>query len=166
MANNDQDERQAEDARDEPRAINDSRKRTPVPAREVNTVEDSKPGFRQRWAAAQPNKVVLFWACVATAVLTMVIGFNWGGWVTADTAQDMAQDMADDAIVQRLAPICFAQFAQDPDRELKRSEMIEQANSQRVRYVQEQGWATISGEEQPDRNVARACSDLILEMSP
>ena len=154
-----------QEERDEPRATNDSRQRTPLAPRKVNTVEN-KPSLRQRWRAAQPTKTILFWACVASVILTIVIGFNWGGWVTANAAQRTAQTMANEAVVERLAPICFAQFDQDPDRDLKIQEMGGQANSQRVRYIQEQGWATILGETQPDRNVASACARLISEMTP
>lgn len=124
------------------------------------------PGLGERWSNVQPSKTMLFWACVASVVLTIVIGFNWGGWVTANNAARTAQSMADDAVVLRLAPICFAQFDQDPDRDLKLVEMSGQATSQRTRYIQDQGWATISGEEQPDRNVASACARLISDTFP
>ena len=30
------------------------------------------------------------WAAIGGAILTMIIGFNWGGWVTGGTAQSMA----------------------------------------------------------------------------
>ena len=40
----------------------------------------------QRWSDARPTKTVTFWCCVASAVLTMIIGFGWGGWVTGGTA--------------------------------------------------------------------------------
>ena len=36
----------------------------------------------QRWSAARPTKTATFWYCMASAVLTMIIGFGWGGWVT------------------------------------------------------------------------------------
>lgn len=165
MQPNEQNERHEEETRDEPRAINDSRKRTPVEPRKVETVQ-SKPSFKQRWDALQPSKSMLIWACVISVVLTIVIGFNYGGWVTANAAERAAQTMANEAVVQRLAPICFAQFEEDPDRDSKLTEMSEQGDSQRVRYIQEQGWATISGETRPDRNVANACASLILELTP
>jgi hypothetical protein len=74
--------------------------------------------------------------------------------------------MAKDAVVQRLVPICVAQFNQDPDKVLKLDEMNGMTSYKRAQYVQDQGWATISGEEKPDRNVADACTRLLLEMSP
>jgi hypothetical protein len=150
--------------RDEPRAWNDSRKRKSVePEKEV--VVESKPGFGQRWRDAQPTKTVLVWACLASIVLTIVVGFTWGGWVSAGGAQKMADTSAKNAVVQRLAPICAANYSQDPDKSLKLDELNGMSSYGQARYVQEQGWATIYGDENPDRNVADACTQLILEMS-
>ena len=56
----------------------------------------------QRWSEARPTKTLLFWSCVASMVLTMIVGFSWGGWVTGGTARQTAETMASDAIV--LAP--------------------------------------------------------------
>ena len=154
-----------EDVRDEPRAENDSRKRRPVESRKVATME-SKPSLGQRWRDAQPTKTALFWACLVSVVLTMVVGFTWGGWVTAGTAQQTAETMAKSAVIERLAPICVAQFNLDPDKALKLGEMGELTSSKQRQYVQDQGWATISGVEKPDRQVASACTNLLLEMSP
>ena len=44
-----------------------------------------KRSVGQRWSEAQPTKTVA-WCCVASAVLTMIVGFSWGGWVTGGTA--------------------------------------------------------------------------------
>ena len=135
-----------QNVKDEPRPANDSRERTPVASRKVEPVQ-RKPSFVQRWRDAQPTKTTLFWACLASVILTVVIGFNWGGWVSAGDAQKAAETMAKDAVVQRLAPICIAQFNQDPDKTLKLGEMDGMTAYQRAQYVQDQGWATISGEE-------------------
>jgi hypothetical protein len=153
------------DVRDEPRPSNDSRKRKPVAPGKVETIE-KKPSFGQRWSAVQPTKMILFWACIASIILTIVIGFTWGGWVSAGGAQKAAETMAKDAVVQRLVPICVAQFSQDPDKSLKLDEMNEMTSYQGVQFVQEQGWATIYGDDKPDRRVADACTKLLLEMSP
>jgi hypothetical protein len=127
---------------------------------------ENKPSLGERWRDSQPTKTALFWACLASIILTVVVGFTWGGWVSASSAQKTAQTMAKDAVVQRLAPICVAQFDRDPDKVLKLDELTELTSYQRARYVQDQGWATISGEENPDRKVADACTDLLMEMSP
>jgi hypothetical protein len=126
---------------------------------------ESKPSLGQRWRDAQPTKALLFWACLASIVLTMIVGFNWGGWMTAGTAQKTAETMARSAVIERLAPICVAQFNLDPDKGLKLGEMNELSSSKQRQFVVDQGWATISGAEKPDQRVATACTNLLMEIS-
>ena len=157
-----------EEMQEEFRPGNDSRKRPSVETGKdepMKTVE-SKPTFMQRWGNVQPTKAHVVWACLATAILTMIIGFNWGGWVTAGSAQKAAETMAKDAVVQRLVPICVAQFNLDPDKSQKLGEMSGLSSYQRSQFVRDQGWATISGVEKPDNKVADACTKLLLEMNP
>src|SRR2546427_7992744 len=68
----------------------------------------------QRWSHARPTKTLVFWSWVATAVVTMIVGFSWGGWVTGGTARATAETMTQDAVVKRLAPICVVQSGRDP----------------------------------------------------
>ena len=153
------------DEREEPRPTNDSRARKPVAPRPAPPVE-KKPSMGKRWRDYSPTKMILFWACLASVALTMIVGFTWGGWMTASGAQDAAETMAKDAVVQRLAPICVAQFNQDPDKDLKLGEMNDLSAYGRSQFVRDQGWATITGEEGPNRNVADACIELLTELSP
>jgi hypothetical protein len=154
-----------QDERDEPRAANDSRKRNPVETRKAATVE-SKPSLGQRWRDYQPTKAILFWACLASVVLTMLVGFTWGGWVTGGTAQKAADALAKDAVVQRLIPICVAQFDLDPAKAEKVAELdgIEGTRDKNT-FVKDQGWTIMPGEEKADRKVENACIKLLLEMS-
>ena len=123
--------------------------------------QKKKVSFRQRWNEAQPTKAVLFWSVLAAVILTIIVGFNWGGWVTGGTARRMAEVAAQEAVVERLALICVDQFSEDPDKAQKLSEFLETKAYQRDDYVTDQGWATMFGDEKPDRNVADACAKLI-----
>lgn len=114
--------------------------------------------FGQRWGQARATKTVVFWIAVASIILTMIVGFNWGGWVTGGTAKVMAQA----AVVERLAPICVGQFNQDPEKGQKLAELKETSTWQRRAYVEKQGWATMFGEEKPDSKVADACVKLLV----
>ena len=126
--------------------------------------DEKKVSFRQRWNEvirrwneARPKKTVVFWISVAVSILTMAVGFNWGGWVTNSNAQIMAED----AVVERLALICVDQFEQDPEKAQKLIEFIETRKYQQDDYVRDQGWATMFGDDEPDKNVADACAKLI-----
>ena len=153
------------DMQDYPRSINDSRKRKPSESVEEAPVE-KKPSMRQRWSEAQLSKMATFWLCLASVAVVLILGFTWGGCMTAGGAQKQAQAMTKNAVIERLAPICVAQFNQDPDSVLKLDELTGLSTYQQSQYVQDQGWATLSGEEKPDRQVANACTQLILDMSP
>ena len=121
-----------------------------------------KASFGQWWSAARPKKAFVFWSWVAFIILTMIVGFNWGGWVTGGTAQKMTND----AVVQRLSSICVAQFNQDPQRDTKLKEFGKLRSSwKRDQYVRSQGWATMPFEKEPDRLVADRCAEQILQKS-
>jgi hypothetical protein len=124
--------------------------------------QKKKLSFRKWWRRLRPKKAVVFWSWVASVALTMIIGFVWGGWVTSAKAQTMAESTAKDAVTQRLAPICVAQFNQDPGRDQKLVAFGETGGSQRRTYVQDQGWATMPGEQKPDRQVADKCVELLM----
>ncbi|HXV98659.1 MAG TPA: hypothetical protein VEC93_09560 [Anaerolineae bacterium] len=129
--------------------------KTPVP-------NVKKASFGQRWNQARPTKMIVFWSLIAVMVLTMIVGFNWGGWVTGGTAQKMAEVTARNAVAQRLTPMCVDQFNQDPGKEQKLTELKDMSVYKRGAYVEKQGWATMSGEAKPDRQVANECAKLLI----
>jgi hypothetical protein len=100
---------------------------------------------------------------VASIILTMIVGFNWGGWVTGGTAQRAATTAANSAVVERLSSICVSQFNLDPAKTEKLTEFSAAKGSQRTSYVRDQGWATMPGEEKADNKVADACAKLIAQ---
>jgi hypothetical protein len=118
----------------------------------------------QRWDEFQPSKSALFWTFIVGVVLTIVIGFYWGGWVTGGTAQQMATTTSQQAVVQRLSSICVAQFNQDPERDVKLAELKGLTTTQRTTFVRNQGWATMPGETQADRRVVDECARRLMAL--
>lgn len=121
-----------------------------------------KGSIGQRWSAARPTKTVVFWACAASAVFTMILGFTWGGWVTGGTARTMAEAAGDNAVVTRLAPICVVQFKQDAKNGQKLKELTDTGVWDRSDYVKKNGWATMPGEKEADGRVAAECARLLV----
>ena len=117
-----------------------------------------KASLGQRWSEARPTKAILFWSCVASIVVTMIVGFTWGGWVTGSTAGAMAATTGEEAVVERLAPICLSQFNSAPEKDGHLEELNAISAWQRGSYVEKQGWATMPGEQEPDRQVAAECA--------
>ena len=105
-----------------------------------------------------------FWSAIGGAIVLAIIGFKWGGWVTGGTAQAMAEEMAVEAVVDRLTPICVAQFNQDPEKVQKLKELKKTDSWSRDSYVEKQGWATMPNEKKPDSKVAAECASQILEV--
>ena len=126
-----------------------------------NVKPEYKPSYGDQWDNARATKKVVFGFAVAAIVLTIIVGFNLGGWVTGSAAKTMSSD----AVVQRMSSICVAQFNQDPGKVQKFTELKELRAYRRDDYVQEQGWATIPGEDKPDRKVADACATQLMEIS-
>ncbi|MCG2776267.1 MAG: hypothetical protein L6406_11355 [Desulfobacterales bacterium] len=124
-----------------------------------------KASFGEKLRSVQPTRKVLVWSCVACIVLTMIIGFSLGGWVTGGTAQRTAEEMAEKAVVDRLAAICVVQFNQDPEKDKKLKELKEKSSWDQGDYVQKQGWATMPGEKKPDSEVADECAKLLIKTS-
>jgi hypothetical protein len=117
-----------------------------------------KPGLGQRWNQARPSKGLVFSSWVGCAVVTMIVGFTWGGWVTGGTARSMAEE----TVVARLAPICVVQFNKDPGKGEKLKELKEAGSWRGGEYVTKQGWATMPGEQEPTHRVAEECARLLM----
>ena len=96
------------------------------------------------------------------AIIVMIIGFGWGGWVLGSASQRNADTMVADAVVARLAPMCVAQFNADPEKAQKLKELEAKNRWDREKYVEEQGWATMPYEKEPDSKVAQLCVEQIL----
>ena len=101
---------------------------------------------------------------VGGAVALAIVGFGWAGWVTGGTAEAMANKRAKSATVAALAPICVARFQEDTSFEVRLSELNETRSYQRAGFIVEGGWATMPGSDKGDRDVAKACAEMLMEM--
>ena len=105
------------------------------------------------------------WGAICGAILTIIIGFALGGWVTGGTAQATAKEMAEAAVVDRLVPICVAQFNQDPEKDKKLKELEAKSSWDRDKYVKAQGWATMPFEKNPDWSISGKCVEEIMQLN-
>jgi hypothetical protein len=102
---------------------------------------------------------------VAVGVVVLLIVIFSAGWVTTTgSAKAKAEEMAEQAVIDRLADICVAQFKQDPGKDRKLEEMKKESTWQQGDYVEKQGWATMPGSKSPDPEVADECAERILEL--
>jgi hypothetical protein len=78
------------------------------------------------------------WGAICGAIIAIIIGFAWGGWVLGSSAQRTGEKMAQNAVIDRLTPICVAQFNNDPERDQKLKILKEKSSWEREKYVKEQ----------------------------
>ena len=102
-------------------------------------------------------------SAIGGAIIIMIVGFSWGGWVLGSTSLQNGERMAQDAVIDRLAPVCLAQYNQDPDKEDKFNIMKNKYDWEKEEFIRKQGWATMPFEEEPDDNVAGLCLTLIMQ---
>jgi hypothetical protein len=95
------------------------------------------------------------------AVATMIIGFNWGGWVLGKTAETNAIQRVNAALVQAYGPVCIERFKLQPNVEAKWAELTKVDTWRRENYIKESGFATPPGSTSPNSAVADACADAL-----
>ncbi len=95
------------------------------------------------------------WGIICGAIISMIIGFGWGGWSTAATTQKISEE----AVLASQAAICVAQFMKEPNHEEKLKELGEVSSYQRADFIEKGGWDKMPGQEKADSGVSRACAD-------
>ena len=106
------------------------------------------------------------WGAVAGSLITMIIGFSYGGWITTGTAGRLAQQQADTAVTTALVPLCIAQSKADRTVLKKMGELRALTSPYDQRdFVTKTGWATMPGSPDPNRDVAEACAAALLKIA-
>ena len=103
-----------------------------------------KRTLSQRFDDYQASKTVLFWACAASVIAAIVVGFSWGGWVTGGTAQELADDSAAQARQELAAVVCVDRFMAAPDAGVQLTALHEMTSARaQGKFVEDGGWAMI-----------------------
>ena len=63
----------------------------------------------------------LLQGAAAGAIVTIAVGFSWGGWSLGSTADKMAKERSELAVVAALAPVCADKFRALPDAHAKQA---------------------------------------------
>jgi hypothetical protein len=103
----------------------------------------------------------LLQGAAAGAVATLVVGFNWGGWVTGGTAKDMVQRSTSSAVVTALSPICVDKFQHSAEAAVNMVELKKVSSYQQGPFIEKGGWATLPGSDNANSAVARACAEML-----
>ena len=95
------------------------------------------------------------WGLIGGAVISMIIGFGWGGWTTASTSQQKTAD----AVLTSQGAICVAQFMKAPDHAVKLKEFGSVDYWKRDDFIEKGGWHLLPGQETAVDGIARVCAD-------
>ena len=98
------------------------------------------------------------------AIATTVIGFSWGGWSLASTANEMAKQRAEQAVVLAMAPVCANKFRALPDAAAKLTTLSKvEAWKRRDEFPKD--LVTLPGESYPSSALIEACYKLLAPKS-
>lgn len=97
------------------------------------------------------------------AIGLAILGFTWGGWMTAGNAAAQASQRASEAVVTALAPICADNFRHDQDTAARLDELRKVSSWDRGSFIEKGGWAKMPGAQAVDSAMLRACATLILD---
>jgi hypothetical protein len=95
------------------------------------------------------------------AAAAMIIGFNWGGWVTGGTAKEMTQKSSTAAVIAVLSPICVDKFQRSAEATANTTELKKVSSYQQGTFIEKGGWATFPGSDAANSSVAQACANLL-----
>ena len=103
----------------------------------------------------------LLQGAAAGAVATIIVGFSWGGWSPASTADKMAKERSELAVVAALAQVCADKFRALPDADAKKVALSKVEPWKRRDEFPEE-FVTLPGETYPSSALVFACSTLLL----
>lgn len=123
------------------------------------------PSIGRRWESYRPSKTTSFWSCVVCILVTIVIGFAWGGWVTGGTAAHMASDAADQARAQLAAASCIIRFHDGPNAVAQLAALKKADSYERSDLIEKGGWVTMPGSTDPVAGAADICAQKLMSTS-
>ena len=99
-------------------------------------------------------------AAVGT-IVTLFIGFYWGGWSLSSTTEKIVKERSDAAVVAALAPVCADKFHALDDSDAKTVALSKVDSWKRTEEFPKE-LVTLPGEPYPSSALVDACSALLL----
>jgi len=97
------------------------------------------------------------WGVVLGSILTMIVGFSYGGWTTSGTALQQAKQRADAAVTAALVPLCVAQSKADRGAAGKLAQLRAISSSyEQQEFVTKTGLGHRAGQRRPESRRRRS----------
>lgn len=124
----------------------------------------SQENLSTRWHNFRPSKATWLWSCAGCIVATMLVGFTAGGWVTGGTADEMVSDAREEARAELAATLCVNRFAAAPGAQAELTALKEASSWERDDFIEEGGWAELSGTVAIVDGSLDLCADKLVAM--
>ncbi|WIJ27024.1 hypothetical protein [Devosia sp. RR2S18] len=116
----------------------------------------------EKFRSYHASKKALFWYCAGSSVLTMIVGFSFGGWVTGGTAAEQAKVASERAVASVAGAVCFEKFMASPDAYTNLVALkAETTARKRNKIIDDGGWTILAGETKATRGAAELCGELL-----
>ena len=119
---------------------------------------------KSSWETYRPSKALWFWSCAGCVLATLILGFTWGGCVTGGTADEIAVNAKESGQAELAATVCVEKFMRESDAAVRLAQLKEQSPWQRDGFIEEGGWATLTGYEEPVDGATDLCAERLAEM--
>lgn len=101
---------------------------------------------------------------VIGAIATASIGFGWGGWTLASSAEEMAAGRTSAALVSAYAPVCVERYTANATAEMRES-FKKESSWNRDTVIEKAGFATPPGSKSPNGPIADACAEALTKLA-
>ena len=101
------------------------------------------------------------WGAIAGAIATLILGFYFGGWHTAHSADQLANERSGNKVISALAPFCVDRFRKSADAAQSAELLTFTTNYERGSFLEKGGWTSLPGSTETNWAVGRACGDLL-----
>jgi hypothetical protein len=101
------------------------------------------------------------WGAIAGAIVTLILGFYFGGWYTASSADQMANERSEKKVISALAPFCVDRFLKSADAAQSAELLKFTTDYERGSFLEKGGWTSLPGSKETNWGVGRACGDLL-----
>jgi hypothetical protein len=103
------------------------------------------------------------WSFVIGSLVTIILGFGWGGWTTTSGVDRISLDRSQTAVTAALVPVCLEKSRADRAGGKKLDALRAMTSSYEQRdAVLKDGWASV-GAAEGNRDVAEACVSQLLK---
>jgi hypothetical protein len=105
------------------------------------------------------------WGAAGGIILTLILGFYFGGWQTTSAASQMAYELSEKKVIAAFAPLCVDRFRRSADAKQSAELLKLTTNYERGSFLEKAGYTNLPGSTESNWAVGRACGDLLAAAS-